>query len=335
MSVDLSGHIDEVSKDISVEEFRRKYFNPQKPVVIRGMAYRQPAGEKWTMDYFKEEMGDIQVDLYDDRNLRHKEQTTTVPDTSMPFRDYLDIISKDEPTPFRMFLFNLYKHRPELREEFKTPEYINKGPMKKLGFMFFGGKDSAVRLHFDIDRSCVMLAQFLGQKRVVLFAPEYTDLLYTLPFNTHSNVDVDNPDYETHPGLKYVKGIEVVLDHGDAVFMPSGWFHYNTYLNGGMGVSYRQMSPRFNDRMIGLKNLTTMMYFDKLMQLVARKWWYAQKVKMGEKRVLRAINHHEMLQHPVPKEKKKMVHSVTHRPMNPLFPNVGRMRTRMRLFLER
>lgn len=334
MSVDLSVHIDEVSKDISVEEFRRKYFNPQKPVVIRGLANLQPAGEKWTMDYFKSEMGDIEVDLYDDRNKRHKEQTTTVPDTTMPFRDYLDVINKDEPTPFRMFLFNLYKHRPQLRQEFKVPDLVSKGPLKKLGFMFFGGKDSAVRMHYDIDRSCVLLTQFLGQKRVVLFPPEYTDLLYTLPYNTHSNADIDNPDYEKQPGLKYVKGIEVILDHGDAVFMPSGWFHFNTYLNGGMGVSYRQMSPRFNDRMIGAKNLTVMMNFDKLMQFVARDWWYKHKVKLGEKRVARAIEHQELMRNPKVKEPKRIVHNVTHRPMNPLYPNFGRMRARMRLFWE-
>ncbi len=44
----------DVVDDISQEDFREKYLKPCKPVVIKNMARKWPAYQKWTMDYMKE-----------------------------------------------------------------------------------------------------------------------------------------------------------------------------------------------------------------------------------------------------------------------------------------
>ena len=55
----------DVVEDISQEDFRAKYLLPRKPVVIRNMAKNWTAYQKWTLDYMKETVGDVEVPLYD------------------------------------------------------------------------------------------------------------------------------------------------------------------------------------------------------------------------------------------------------------------------------
>ena len=55
----------DVVDDINREEFVEKYLKPRRPLVIRNMARRWPAFEKWSLDYMKSVVGDITVPLYD------------------------------------------------------------------------------------------------------------------------------------------------------------------------------------------------------------------------------------------------------------------------------
>ncbi|MDP5169008.1 MAG: cupin-like domain-containing protein [Bacteroidia bacterium] len=295
--MDLSLKID-VVENISRKDFMEKYHKPQRPVIIKGLLDQQPAGKKWSLEWFKQYMGDDTIELYDNTVERHKWSTTTVPDIKMPFREYLDIISRDEPTDLRMFLANLYKLRPGLREDFSCPPFY-KNILGKLGFMFLGGKDTVVRGHYDVDSSCVLLTQVFGDKRVILFAPEYTDLLYKVPYNTHSFVDVTNPDYEKFPGLHYVKGYDLILEPGDSVYMPAGYWHFITYLNGGMGVSHRMMAPNVGDWIKGGSFMGISIPFDKLMNKWFSMRWYAYNVGLLHRKVNRAIAKKRLTEKPV------------------------------------
>jgi hypothetical protein len=272
---------------ISREDFNRNYLRPQKPLIIRGLANSQPAGKKWTVDYLREVCGDVMIDVFDNRNANHG-SAYTVPDGKMRFRDFLDISLREEPTTLRMFLFNMFAERPQLRADFPCPGLI-KGMLGKIGFMFFGAKGIKVRIHQDMDMSNVMLTQFQGRKRVMLVAPEYSRLLYKLPFNTHSLIDLDNPDLDKYPGLRYIKVYDCMLEPGETLFMPSGYWHYITYVDSGFAVSYRKManSPRWMIR--GLVSLFVYMPFDKLMNRVFGESWISRKEKMAHARAQREI----------------------------------------------
>lgn len=287
MAVNLSLQID-VIENPSREEFFKNYHKPQRPVLIKGLVDQQPAGEKWTMEWFKEYMGNEVIELYDNKVERHKWSTTTVPDIKMKFGDYLDIINKDEPTDLRMFLANLYKINPKLREDFSCPP-IYKNLLGRLGFMFLGGKDTEVRGHYDVDSSCVLLTQIFGTKKVVLFEHQYSPFLYQVPFNTHSFVNLENIDTNDFPGLEHVQGYEVILEPGDSVYMPAGYWHFITYLNGGMGVSHRMMSPNVKDWARGAWFMGLTMPFDKMMNRFFGKRWYEYKNELMHKRVNSAI----------------------------------------------
>jgi hypothetical protein len=281
--MDLSLKIDTV-ENINTEKFNRIYFKTQKPVVIKGLSKNTEAAKKWSIAYFKETMGDVIVDVYDNGNKKSAKSAFTVPDLKMKFGDYLDILSKNEHTNLRIFLFDLFKYEARLKKEFPCP-YLFKGLLDNIGHMFFGGKGTTVRIHYDIDMSNVLHTHFAGSKRVVLIAPEYTTFLYCLPLNTYSLIDPDNPDYNRYPALKYVKGYDFVLEAGDSLFMPSGYWHYMTYLESSFSVSYRRIGPTVQAPLQGMMNLGLYMPADKLLNKVMDDKWLAIKQQIAENRI--------------------------------------------------
>lgn len=283
--MDLSLKIDTV-EGITKQAFLEQYFYPQKPVVIRGLLKGTPAESKWNLAYMREKLGKVEVDVYD--NHQAKTSAYTHGDLTMNFSEFLDVIGRDEPSGYRLFLFEGFKHCPGLRKEFPCHP-IFKGILGKIGFMFFGGKATNVRMHFDIDMSNVLHTQFVGRKRILLFSQAYNDLLYKTPLNTYSIADFDKPDDGRFPGLQYVKGYDITLGHGDSLFMPSGYWHYMMYVDSGFGVAYRKLARSLPHKLAGLANLTYKLWLDKAMNMLLGKYWVNYKTRLAYSRASKAI----------------------------------------------
>jgi hypothetical protein len=155
--------------------------------------------------------------------------------------------------------------------------------------MFLGGKDTEVRLHYDVDMSNVLLTQIYGRKRVLLFPNDQGVYLYKLPYNTHSPVDLNNPDFDKYPALKYAKGYEIIQEPGDGLFMPSGYWHYNTYLEGGISIAYRKMAHTFPGVWQGLSFVAGTMPYDKVMNFALGDKWLERKKKLSYELAEQAI----------------------------------------------
>jgi len=267
------------------KDFYQQFYIPQKPAVLRGLWKQYPAYTKWTMDFFKETMGSTEVGLFGNRK-EDLSKTLQVPNAKMRFDEYLNLI-EHEPTDLRLFLFPIFRHKPELLKDFGYPDIVR--GYVKIPFMFFGPAKSIVRMHQDIDMCNVFLTQFHGRKRVSLFAPDQSELLYRLPFNVHSTVDVDKPDYETYPALNYVKGMSTILEHGDTLFIPSGYWHHIEYLEGGFGLSVRTIANTWRMKFDGIWNLTAQRTTDNVMRKINGEKWFDFKRKLATRRAIRAM----------------------------------------------
>ncbi len=279
--MDLFKKIDVVN-NITPEEFNNHYFKKQIPVVIKGLANSTAAGKKWSLEYFTHRMGDTVIDLFDNSK-KNPDSAYTQPDLKMKLGDFLNILSKNEPTSLRIFLYNMFKHDPQLKKDFPCPK-IFKGLLDDVGHMFFAGKNTKVRIHYDIDMSNVLHTHFGGRKRVVLVPPEYTRMLYCLPLNTYSLIDLDKPDYKKYPALHFIKGYDFIIEPGDSVFMPSGYWHYMTYLESGFSVSYRKLSPSLITMATGFLNLFLFLPIDKILNKVFGSKWLETKKQIAEMR---------------------------------------------------
>ena len=276
----------DIVENISPKRFKYEYLYKEKPVVIRGLWNDYPAVKKWTVSYFKEQLGNIEVGVFDGR-MQKEDRSFKQPHRKMKFAEYLDTITSDKNSDLRLFLFNIFKHKPELKNDFSYPPFTRF--YLKIPFMFFGGKNSRVRIHQDMDWSNVFLTQLYGRKEVFLFHPKYSKLLYKYPFGVHSSVNLDQPDYIKYPGLKYVKGLHCIMEPGDTLFMPSGHWHYIKYLDGGYAINQRALSPRPRRWLHGLWNVTVLSNLDDLFRKLFGNRWFDYKIKRTRENANKAI----------------------------------------------
>ncbi len=277
----------QIIENFNREEFREVFQIPQKPVILRGLWNDYPALNKWTIDYFKQELGNLTVGVYDAVNEKPDRSTKGAP-MKMKFGEYLDAITAG-PSDLRLFLFNILKYKPEFRKDFDYPP-ITSMYLKQIPFMFFGGKDSVVRMHQDMDFANVFLTQLHGKKLVVLFPPKYSRFLYRYPFNVHSSVNIEHPDFEKYPALRFVEGYTCILEPGDTLFMPSGYWHYIKYLEGGYAINQRALSPHPAHWFRGFWNVAVLSNLDDLLRYILGKNWYQYKLEQTYARANNAMS---------------------------------------------
>lgn len=274
----------DIVDDISKEEFYEKYLKPRRPVVIKNMAKNWPAYQKWTMEYMKEVVGDVEVPLYDSSKA-DPSAPINASAAKMKFGDYIDLIQR-EPTDLRIFLFDPIKYAPKLLEDYISPKKLMGGFLDKYPNMFFGGKGSVTFLHFDIDMAHIFHTHFNGRKRVLLFDYKWRERLYQIPYATYAleDYDIENPDLTKFPALDGVEGIECFLEHGDTLFMPTGWWHWMKYLDGSFSISLRAWDKSWAVKAHSLWNLTVQRKFDDIMKSNFRNKYMDWKEKVAIKR---------------------------------------------------
>ena len=276
-------------EDISKEDFREKYLLPRKPVVIRNMAKKWPAYQKWTMEYIKEVVGDVEVPLYDSSKADPAAPINSSA-MKMKFGEYIDLIQR-EPTNLRIFFFDPIKNAKKLLEDYISPKELMGGFLDKYPSMFFGGKGSETFLHYDIDMAHIFHTHFNGRKKILLFDNKWKERLYLLPFATYALEDynIAKPDFEKFPALNGIEGIECYLEHGDTLFMPTGWWHYMEYLDGSFSISLRAWDKSWAVKAQSLWNLTIQRNFDNFMKGKFKKKYMDWKEKKAVERANKAL----------------------------------------------
>lgn len=277
-------NIDTVAS-ISPEEFRKNYYNTRTPLVIKDLAKSWPAYQKWNWDYFKEKVGQKEVGIYN--NVKSDAYTPiNKADDYVKFGAYIDMIRKG-PAEWRIFLFNIFSHAPELAKDFTWPTHLMKGFVKRAPMLFTGGEGAVTHMHFDIDLSHIVHTQFVGRKRVLLFPYEQQHLLYRKPFEVLSLADYSHyydpekskVDLKKFPALQYAEGYDLILEHGDTLFMPAGYWHHMEYLDSGFAMSLRALNNEFTGKLKGVWNIIGMRNIDTLMKKLRPHGWYDWKQK--------------------------------------------------------
>ena len=250
---------------ITKEEFLKNYFKPQRPLVIERFIEEWPAYSKWNLDYMAEIAGDKEVPLYDDRPVNYKDAFNE-PHAKMKMKEYVDLL-KREPTKYRIFLWNILKEIPQLKNDFSYPDFGLK-LMKDLPMLFFGGRDSHTFMHIDIDLANIFHIHFEGKKKAILFDQKQTKYLYKIPHSliTREDIDFNNPDYNKWPALKKAKGWITNLEHGNILYMPEGYWHYMHYITPGFAMSLRAIARNPFNLSKALYNIFIMRNFDNIMR---------------------------------------------------------------------
>ncbi|MFD1094767.1 cupin-like domain-containing protein [Salegentibacter chungangensis] len=278
-------HLEQIPKldTISKEDFVKNYVRPQKPVVIKRLIEDWSAFDKWNLEYIRKVAGEKTVPLYDDRPIS-SDYKFNEPHTEMKMADYIDLL-KAKPTNYRIFLYHLMKEVPSLQKDFSFPD-IGLRFIKQLPMLFFGGENSKVFMHYDIDYANILHFHFHGKKQCILFPPSQSKYLYKVPHALISREDIDftNPDLEKFPALKLAKGYVAELEHGESLYMPEGYWHQMTYLTPGFSMSLRATPRTLTNFSKAVYNLIFMRHFDNYMRKLRGQKWIDYKNKQAVKR---------------------------------------------------
>lgn len=284
-------HLTEIKrvKTISPDAFQKEYVRKQLPVVIEQLTHDWPAYEKWSLLYIKAIAGEKTVPLYDDRPVSHKDSFNAA-HAEMKMSDYIDLLLS-RPTNYRIFLYNLMKEVPQLQHDFKWPN-LGLRLIKQFPMLFFGGENSKVFMHYDIDYSNILHFHFHGVKRCVLFDPTQTRYLYKVPHSLicREDIDFDQPDFTKWPALALAKGYVTELKHGEMLYMPEGYWHYMKYITPGFSMSLRALPSKFSHFSKALYNLFIMRHYDNYMRKKKGKEWIDYKNEQAIIRTHQNIN---------------------------------------------
>lgn len=149
--------------------------------------------------------------------------TAFAPDRAMQdmtMLEYLELVSggtQDLPP----YLGNLELR--ELNNLCHWPGYFGKmGPPR----FWIGPAGTVTPLHCDYDDN--IFAQIWGTKRIHLSPPHHDQFLYPSEANAilfGSPFDPDAPDFEKFPLARQATIIECIVNPGDLLYVPAGWYH--------------------------------------------------------------------------------------------------------------
>lgn len=252
------GDVDRVP-GLDKQRFVSDYVDTGTPVVLPDLTEDWPA-RQWSLDHLKAVAGHREVPVYDSRPARDRQHQHAAAET-LPLSEYLTRLEHGEKD-LRMFFYNLLAHAPELADDIRWPD-MGLRLFRRLPVLFVGGRGARVQMHFDIDLADNLLCHFGGRKRVLLFPPDQTPLMYRVPYSFSSLFDVDfaEPDLERYPALAGLDGRLATLEHGDVLYIPSGWWHFVVYDDIAFSISLRAFPRRWSIRartlfnVLGLRNV--------------------------------------------------------------------------------
>lgn len=128
----------------------------------------------------------------------------------------------------------------QLLEQIQFPPYFDRSQFISPR-IWIGPKGTLTPLHRDDTDN--LFAQVWGQKRFTLAAPHHREALgtwSTAPKGGLDGCDVnpDAPDYQRFPASQHVPFVRVVLEAGDLLFLPEGWFHQVESVSTSLSVNF-------------------------------------------------------------------------------------------------
>jgi hypothetical protein len=187
------------------------------PFLIEGIVGRWPLTTQ-SPDILRQRHGHMQVRA----RVGDYINTAFAPDRAMQdmtMAEYLDLADSTDGLP--PYLGNLELR--ELNSMCHWPTWFDKmGPAR----FWIGPAGTVTPLHCDFDDN--IFAQIWGNKRIFLAPPHHDEFLYTKEASAilfGSPFDPEAPDYQQFPLAQQANMIEVLVQPGDMLYVPAGWYH--------------------------------------------------------------------------------------------------------------
>ncbi|MGB0562424.1 MAG: cupin-like domain-containing protein [Spirulinaceae cyanobacterium] len=251
--------------DLGTQGFFEQYQQPGLPVVITDALAGAPT---WDLAYLRQKIGDLTFLIRQfgrDRYQQDKRQWTSmgsgVESASMTFNDYAALVESGQAHAEDLYLAKFPITATPLAEDASLQQIPVRLPLPQpmtAWNLWVGPAGHTTCLHYDpFDGT---LVQLHGSKRLVLFPPDQLYNLYPFPILNHllhgaklrsgySQIYPDAIDFAAFPKAAQAQAhrYEVILNPGELIFIPAGWWHEISTVGEGMVCSvnrFWQIRPR-------------------------------------------------------------------------------------------
>ncbi len=210
-----------------VQAFYRRYWETNTAVCFEGFAQDWPACSRWSPSYFATEFGDVQVEACTGRSAdAHPDINAAKHREEMSMAEFVvRVEAAGVSNDLYLIAGNGNSRSDDLAPLFEDvsapPGLFSSEHLRASSALWFGPAGTITALHHDT--SNILFCQILGRKRVRL-APPDNPLLLPFARGLYSHIDPRDPAPEHVDAAGSM--FEVVVEPGDALFIPVGWWHH-------------------------------------------------------------------------------------------------------------
>ena len=191
--------------------------NTNEPYLIKNYAKDWYAYKNWSFDYIKNLDSNLSV------NTIVGSYSGKVEIIPCNLKNYIEKIVSNETAAY-LSLFQIFKEFPDLKKHIKYQDIKKKSIYLHL-LSWIGPKGAITGFHADWGETINISIK--GKKNFYLVSPKYNMCMY--PSNKFerasivSNVDPKNFNESKFPLFKKAELIKVILEEGNALYIPRGW----------------------------------------------------------------------------------------------------------------
>ena len=225
-----------------------------RPYVIKQYAKDWYAYKNWSFDFLKNLDPNDKINVNAVIGNMYAGEKKFV---SIKLKNYIENIISNDTNAF-LTTFHLFDKFPNLKKHIDYNN-IRKNSVIYSLLSWIGPKSTITGFHADWAEN--INVQIKGKKAFYIVSPKYNKNMYPSEtyerFSTASLVDLKNSEDAKFPMFEKCKIIKVVLNAGDAIYLPKGWWHYVESLEPSINVSvhYWRLSNFFTDFMTGISKM--------------------------------------------------------------------------------
>jgi ribosomal protein L16 Arg81 hydroxylase len=227
--------------NLGAEEFFRCYYSVNRPVVFQDGLRESPALASWSPDHLKARCGSEMVEVMAGRSAdRDYEINSDDHKTRTRMRDFVDRVKRAGQTnDFYMVANNRSLESRKMKgllDEVRVLDHILDPVLAQSQiFLWFGPGGTVTPLHHDTMN--ILLAQVYGRKRLTLIPSFQTPYVYNRA-GVYSAVDCEKPDYKRFPLFRKATKLKILLEPGQVLFIPVGWWHHVRSIDVSISLSF-------------------------------------------------------------------------------------------------
>lgn len=229
----------EAQDGVSVAEFYRNYYFRNQPVILDWKEHESLSGTlSWTE--LSKTLGNKTVEIqagrshdpqYERNSHDHKQEIL--------FEDFLKEVVHGGGDNETYLTANNGKRNGDafssiLGSREWIPGILDPDDVEGKAFLWIGPGGTVTQLHHDLTNN--LLLQVTGSKLVYLFPPSHFSFIYN-DYHCYSDFDCESPDFEKFPLARRIPIRKCVLEEGNALFLPVGWWHQVRSLSPSISIT--------------------------------------------------------------------------------------------------